>query len=107
MLPKTAEVGITFGGLHAQFVRCGKRNCRCYRGELHGPYHYLFWREAGRLRKVYVKRGDVAEVRAACDVAGQMRGSGTGQRASAEPDLIESVLETDRLIHQFLGLLKS
>lgn len=88
-------------------MRCGKQNCRCARGQLHGPYHYLFWREAGQLRKVYVRRADVAEVRAACDVAGQMRSRGTGQRVSAKPDLIESVLETDRLIRQFLGLPKN
>jgi hypothetical protein len=60
-LPKTLP-----GTVHTQWVRCGKSSCRCARGELHGPYHYHFWRENGRLRKRYVKPDDVAEVRARC-----------------------------------------
>ena len=28
-----------------QMVRCGKPNCECARGELHGPYHYRYWRD--------------------------------------------------------------
>ena len=36
-------------------------------GQLHGPYHYRFWREGGRLRKQYVRMADVAMVRTACD----------------------------------------
>jgi len=34
---------------------------------LHGPYHYRFWRENGKLRKAYVKSKDLAKVRAACE----------------------------------------
>jgi hypothetical protein len=57
MLPKT-------GTLCAQMVRCGKPDCRCTRGQPHGPYHYLFWRQRGRLRKRYVRLADVERVRA-------------------------------------------
>lgn len=35
-------------------VRCGKRNCRCSRGELHGPYWYAYWTEGGKTRSEYV-----------------------------------------------------
>ncbi len=35
-------------------------------GAMHGPYYYRFWREGGRLRKAYVKCGDVPAIRAAC-----------------------------------------
>jgi hypothetical protein len=31
-----------------EFVRCG----RC--PELHGPYWYAYWKDAGKLRKMYV-----------------------------------------------------
>ena len=55
------------GAVCVQWVRCGKPNCRCARGELHGPYYYRFWRENGKLRKVYVKPGDLAEVQEACE----------------------------------------
>lgn len=58
-LPKTRIVSLCL-----QWVRCGKPNCRCATSELHGPYHYLFWREDGRLRKRYVPKGEVEAVRA-------------------------------------------
>ena len=59
-LPKT-------GAVCRQWVRCGRPNCRCARGEPHGPYHYLFWREGGRLHKRYVRVADADAARAACD----------------------------------------
>ena len=55
------------GSIHAQFVRCGRPGCRCAAGRLHGPYFYRFWREAGRLRKAYVLRSQLDDVRTACD----------------------------------------
>lgn len=105
MLPKTMAAAIAFGNLHAQFVRCGKENCRCARGQLHGPYHYLFWREAGQLRKVYVRRGAVAEVAAACEISKQLRDSSREAAAAAgpAPDLLGGLLETAELIDEFLG----
>jgi len=48
-------------------VRCCRANCRCAQDELHGPYHYRFYRDGGRLRKRYIKPADVAEVRKQCD----------------------------------------
>src|SRR5262245_47492898 len=56
-----------------QWVRCGRPGCRCARGRPHGPYHYRFWREGGRLRKAYVRRADVAAVRARCEARRQAR----------------------------------
>jgi hypothetical protein len=61
-LPKTAP-----GTVCAQMVRCGKQNCKCARGELHGPYFYHFVRVGGVLVKRYVKAKDVAAMRAACE----------------------------------------
>jgi hypothetical protein len=60
-LPKTLP-----GVVCRQWVRCGRPGCRCARGQLHGPYHYHFARENGRLRKRYVKAADLERVRAAC-----------------------------------------
>ena len=59
-LPKTLP-----GAVCAQRVRCGKPGCRCARGQGHLAY-YRFWREGGRLKKRYVRRADLAAVRAAC-----------------------------------------
>jgi len=54
------------GTVHAQFVRCGKLNCKCSRGELHGAYYYHFVRIRGKLTKRYVKASEVEETQRAC-----------------------------------------
>jgi hypothetical protein len=35
-------------------VRCGKKNCHCAEGKLHGPYWYAYWTEGGRTRSQYI-----------------------------------------------------
>ncbi len=57
VLPKTADE-ITNGGLYSQRVRCGKKNCKCARGETHSAY-YFFTRRNGKLVKIYVRKADV------------------------------------------------
>jgi hypothetical protein len=42
------------GSLHLEFKRCGKPNCRCNNGWLHGPYIFRRWRENGRQRRQHV-----------------------------------------------------
>jgi hypothetical protein len=54
------------GTLCRQMKRCGRSNCKCAKGELHGPYYYLFWIEIGRLRKAYIRKADVDRVRNLC-----------------------------------------
>jgi hypothetical protein len=53
---------ITAGSLVKQYVVCGKSGCRCQRGEKHGPLHYLYWKEQGRSRSLYIPREKVAEL---------------------------------------------
>ena len=60
--PEVAETVPKAGALCAQWKRCGSAGCRCARGELHGPYWYVFWRERGHLRKRYVRLADVEAV---------------------------------------------
>jgi hypothetical protein len=60
-LPKTLP-----GAVCAQWVRCGKPNCRCARGRPHGPYFYRFWREGAQLRKRYVRPPELERVRGQC-----------------------------------------
>ena len=50
--------------LTVQYTRCGKARCRCSAGRLHGPYHYLRWREGTGQRRRYVRADDVPAVRA-------------------------------------------
>ncbi|MBD1909853.1 MULTISPECIES: DUF6788 family protein [unclassified Leptolyngbya] len=45
-------------------IRCGKAGCKCAgeNGKLHGPYWYVYWRDAGKLKSRYVgKRLKVEE----------------------------------------------
>lgn len=46
-----------------QFVKCGKPNCKCTSGQLHGPYQAAFWKEDGRIRKRYIRLADVEQMR--------------------------------------------
>jgi len=61
---ETAETLYKTPALVAHRVRCGKPACRCAGGAGHGPYVFLFWREGGVQRRRYVRRADVAAVRA-------------------------------------------
>ena len=54
------------GAVIAERKRCGKPSCRCARGELHGPYFYLYRRLGGRLTKTYLRPSEVESARAAC-----------------------------------------
>ncbi len=38
----------------SEMVRCGKKGCKCARGELHGPYWYAYWTEGGKTKSEYV-----------------------------------------------------
>jgi hypothetical protein len=51
------------GSLVKQYVNCGKSGCRCQRGQKHGPLFYLYWKEQGRSRSLYVPRVKVVEMR--------------------------------------------
>jgi hypothetical protein len=61
--PKSDEtLPKTVGSLHLEFKRCGRPNCRCARGLLHGPYVYRHWREQGRQKKEYVPMSRLSAV---------------------------------------------
>ncbi|MHA1753606.1 MAG: DUF6788 family protein [Candidatus Helarchaeota archaeon] len=48
---KDSESGI----LIYEYVKCGKKGCRCNNGvSLHGPYYYHYFWSDGKLRKKYI-----------------------------------------------------
>lgn len=84
MLPKTPPrtVAVADGAICAQMVRCGKRNCKCARGELHGPYFYRFTRDKyDRLHKQYVRRSEVEAWRELCERRREWFGERAAMRA--------------------------
>lgn len=68
-LPKT----VNKGAVCAQFFRCGKANCKCAKGSLHGPYFAHFARRGGKLVKRYVRLNEAESVAAQCQFARQRR----------------------------------
>ncbi len=51
--PPPAEAHIYY---RQQIRKCGNKTCKkcTVRGEGHGPYWYMFWREDGKLRTRYI-----------------------------------------------------
>ena len=62
----TTKIEPLRGWLEARYKRCGRSNCKCAKGELHGPYYYRFFYRGGRQRKKYVKKGELSATFAAC-----------------------------------------
>ncbi len=53
------------GSLIAKYKRCNKGDCRCTRGELHGPFWYLSQTVEGRTVMRFIRAADVVRVRPA------------------------------------------
>ena len=51
---RTTEKTLDNQTYRLESVCCGKENCRCARGELHGPYWYSYMRIEGRVKSKYV-----------------------------------------------------
>lgn len=49
------------GSLRRRMIRCGKKSCRCRRGQLHGPYHY-FVPSKCRGKWQYINEEDIKRV---------------------------------------------
>lgn len=58
-LPKIF-VKFSHGGIYLQWIRCGKKNCRCARGAKH-PAYYYFEREDGKTKKTYIRKADLPQ----------------------------------------------
>jgi hypothetical protein len=55
---KPTKIELLRGHIEVRYVKCGRANCKCAKGELHGPYHLLRWKSAGRKITRYVKKGE-------------------------------------------------
>lgn len=62
------ELGTLSQMLHGSWVEryslCSRKNCKCHRGERHGPRHYLVVMENGRQRQKYVPISQVEAAQA-------------------------------------------
>ena len=55
------------GSLVVLYRKCGKKGCRCERGERHGPAYYLSYKEGGVTRMVYIPVSRLEEVKRAME----------------------------------------
>jgi predicted GIY-YIG superfamily endonuclease len=60
------KIDFISGSVVAYYKKCNRANCKCSQGYLHGPYFYRFWRHEGKRFKQYVRKEDVAVIKAAC-----------------------------------------
>ena len=49
------------GTLMEYYLPCGKKNCRCKKGFLHGPYYYLQVRTKGKNKMYYLPGSSLRE----------------------------------------------
>jgi hypothetical protein len=59
--------GMLQGSLVVLYRKCGKKGCRCERGEKHGPAYYLSSKEGGVTQMVYVPVSRLEEVKKAME----------------------------------------
>ena len=59
------------GSLVVLYRKCGKKGCRCERGEKHGPAYYLSYKEGGVTQMVYIPVSRLEEVKRAREAFSQ------------------------------------
>ena len=62
----TTKIEPLRGSLEALLKRCGKANCKCAKGQLHGPYYLRRWQRGGERQSKYVKKDELSATFAAC-----------------------------------------
>lgn len=59
--------GMLQGSLVALYRKCGKKGCRCERGQRHGPAYCLSYKEGGVTQMVYIPASRLEEVKRAME----------------------------------------
>lgn len=96
------------GYVRGERIKCGKPNCQCANGALHGKYFYRYVWENGKRIKFYVKRGEVKAVSAACTA---WRADAKRRRQQAQStakqlrELKASLRESETILRAFIGRL--
>jgi hypothetical protein len=92
------------GTLEVRRVKCGRSNCKCARGELHGPYTYVRTYRGGKRHRVYVRSNDVPALKEARSEHKESRASSRdlmqllrklSQETKNKRTLIQSILRGD------------
>ena len=46
------------GSIYSAYKKCGNKNCRCAKGNLHGPFSYLSKKVDGKTTLTFIRRAD-------------------------------------------------
>ena len=63
--------GMLQGSLVVLYRKCGRKGCRCERGEKHGPAYYLSYKEEGVTQMIYIPATRLEEVKKAMEAFSQ------------------------------------
>jgi len=63
--------GMLQGSLVVLYRKCGRKGCRCERGEKHGPAYYLSYKEEGVTQMIYIPASRLEEVKKAMEAFSQ------------------------------------
>jgi hypothetical protein len=63
--------GMLQGSLVTLYRKCGRKGCRCERGEKHGPAYYLSFKEGGVTQMIYIPASRLEEVKKAREAFGR------------------------------------
>jgi hypothetical protein len=55
--------GMLQGSLVTLYRKCGRKGCRCERGQKHGPAYYLSYKEEGVTQMIYIPASRLEEVK--------------------------------------------
>lgn len=99
----TPKIAPLRGGILTQFKSCGRFNCKCANGSLHGPYYYRVWMVQGIRYKSYVKKTDFDRVNAGIEAFRARRHE--QRQADAElRTMLREIRETSRNVYAILRL---
>ena len=93
------------GGILTQFKQCGRSNCKCSNGSLHGPYTYLIWMVNGKRFKKYVKNSEKQAIIAAVSAYRQQR-SAQRQVNERNAQLVRQIRQDNKEFSLMLQLIR-
>lgn len=56
MLRDLSRKKMLSGSVVKKYKACGKGDCKCTRGELHGPFYYLTYKEEGKTKMIFLRK---------------------------------------------------
>jgi len=54
------------GQIYSAYLTCNRGNCKCTRGEKHGPIWNLTWKENKKTKTFYVRKNEVDKIKEGC-----------------------------------------